>query len=87
MILSSVFGLKDIPYLVYVITREDIEPYPNKLQGIMDLRRPATPTEARALICMVRYYRYMWSRLSHVLDPLTEATISLPLQRKELVRK
>ena len=31
------FGLKDIPYLGYVITWEGIKPDQKKLQGIMDL--------------------------------------------------
>ena len=39
------FVLKDIPYLGYVITREGIKPDPNKVQGIMDIGRPATTTE------------------------------------------
>ena len=38
------FGLKDIPYLGYVITREGIKPDPKKLQGIMDLGRSTTTT-------------------------------------------
>ena len=29
------FGLKDIPYLGYVITQEGIKPDPRKVQGIM----------------------------------------------------
>ena len=53
------FGLKDIPCLGYVITREGIKPDPKKVQGIMDLGRPSTTTEARALIGMVQYYRDM----------------------------
>ena len=53
------FGLKDIPYLGYVITREGIKPDPKKLQGIMDFGRPYTTNKARALIGMVQYYRYM----------------------------
>ena len=40
------FGLKEIPYLCYVITREVIKPDPKKVQGIMDIRRPATTIEA-----------------------------------------
>ena len=44
------FRLKEIPYLGYVITREGIKPNPRKVQGIMDIGRPATTTEARALI-------------------------------------
>ena len=47
------FGLKDITYLVYVIRREDIKPDPKKLQGIMDIGRPSTTTEDKALIGMV----------------------------------
>ena len=67
------FGLKEIPYLGYVITREGIKPDPKKIQGIMDLARPKTTTECRKLIGMVQYYRDMWKRRSHVLAPLTEA--------------
>ena len=47
------FGLKDVPCLGYVITREDIKPDPKKVQGIMYLRRPTTTSEALALIVMV----------------------------------
>ena len=67
------FGLKDIPYLGYVITGEGIKPDLNKMQGIMNLGRPATTTEARAFIGMIQYYRDMCPRRSHILDPLTEA--------------
>ena len=31
------FGLKKIPYLGYIITREGIKPDPKKVQGIMYL--------------------------------------------------
>ena len=44
-----------------------------KLKGIMDLGRPATTTEAQALIGMVHYYKDMWPRRSHTLAPLIEA--------------
>ena len=40
------FWFKDIPYLEYGITREDRKPEPNKIQGIMDLGKPSTTTEA-----------------------------------------
>ena len=40
------FRLKDIPYLGYVITWDVIKPDPKKVQGIMDLGRPTTTTEA-----------------------------------------
>ena len=77
------FGLKEIPYLGYVITREGIKPDPNKVQGIMYLVRSATTTEAQVIICMVQYYRDMWPRQSQILAPLTEAASS-PKCRKIL---
>ena len=77
------FGLNEIPYLGYVITREGIKPDPKKVQGIMDIGRPSKTTEERALIRMVQYYRNMWPRRSNVLAPLTEAA-SGPKGRKIL---
>jgi hypothetical protein len=38
------FGLKEIPYLSYIITREGVMPDPKKIQGIVDLERPKTTT-------------------------------------------
>ena len=67
------FGLKLITYLGYVITRGGIKPDLNKVQGIMDIGRPATTIKAQALVCMVQYYRYMWTRRSHILASLAEA--------------
>ena len=71
--LKCILGLKDIPYLGYLITRKGVKPGPNKLQGVIDLGQPTTMTEAKALIVMVQYYRDMWPRRSHVLAPLKEA--------------
>ena len=48
------FGLKDIRYLGYTITKEGIKPEPKKVKDIMDLWRPVTTTEAWALIGMVQ---------------------------------
>ena len=67
---KCIFGLKDIPYLGYVITRGGIKPDPKEVQGIMDIRRPATTTEAQAPIGMVQYYRDMCPMRSHILAPL-----------------
>ena len=67
------FGLKEITYLGYDTTREGIKPDARKVKGIIFIGRPATTTEARALIGMVHYYRDMWPRRSHILAPLTEA--------------
>ena len=75
------FGLNEIPYLCYVTTREGIKPNPKKVQGIMDLGRPATTTELRSLIGMIQYYRNMWHKWSHIVAPQTEAD-SDPKEKK-----
>ena len=66
------FGLKDIPYLGYTLTREGIEPNLKKLQGIMDIGRPATTTGVPALIGMVQYYKNIWPRRSTIFALMTE---------------
>ena len=49
----------------------------------MDLGRPNTITEVRALMGMFHYYRDMWPRWYHILAPLTEVAI-VPKGRKIL---
>ena len=40
------FGLKDIPYLFYLITQESIKLEPEKVQGMIDIGRRTTTIEA-----------------------------------------
>ena len=75
------FGFKDITYLGYLITQEVIKTDPNKVHGIMYVGLPTTTTEARALIGMVQYYRYVWPRQYHIISPLTKEYIG-PKGRK-----
>ena len=77
------FGLKEITYLGYVITRESIKPNPEKVKCIMDIGRTSTTTKSRPLKGILQYYRYMWTKRSHVLAPLTESA-SGPKDRKIL---
>ena len=59
---KCIFGLKDITYLGYVITRKGIKPDPNKVQGIMDLGQPTKTNELQVIILMLQYYSDMWTR-------------------------
>ena len=70
---KSSFGISEVEYLGYLITKEGIKPDPKKVQGIVDMARPTTSTEIRRLVGLVQYYRDLWPRRSHVLAPLTEA--------------
>ena len=68
------FGLKEIPYLRYIISVDGVKPNPKKIQGIMDLTKPQTAKEMKSLIGTIQFYRDMWKRRSHILSPLIEAS-------------
>ncbi|GFH49966.1 hypothetical protein CTEN210_06442 [Chaetoceros tenuissimus] len=67
------FGLQEIPYLGYIISKEGLRPDPKKVQGIVDLHKPQTAKEMKSLIGMIQFYRDMWRRRSHILSPLIDA--------------
>jgi len=69
---KSHFGINEVEYLGYVVTREGIKPNPKKVKAIMDLQRPTTTTEVRRVIGLVQYYRDLWQKRSHILAPLTD---------------
>ena len=71
----------EVTYIGYVITREGIKYDSKKVKGIIDLGPSTTTREARALICMVHDYRYIWTRRSHVVAALKEVA-SNPKVRK-----
>jgi Reverse transcriptase (RNA-dependent DNA polymerase). len=62
------FGLSEIPYLGYIISREGSKPDPLKIQGIMDMNRPRTTTEVRAITGSVQYYRHVEMTITHSLS-------------------
>lgn len=67
------FGLKEIPYLGYIISVDGLKPDPKKVQGILDLEKPKTAKEMKSLIGMIQFYRDMWKRRSHILSPLIDS--------------
>ena len=67
------FGLKEIPYLGYIISVDGLRPDPKKVQGIMDLHPPQTAKEMKSLIGVIQFYRDMWPRRSHILSPLIDS--------------
>jgi len=47
---KSHFGINEVEYLGYVVTREGVKPNPKKVKTIMELQRPTTTTEVRRVI-------------------------------------
>jgi hypothetical protein len=70
------FGINEIDYLGYIVTPNGVQPNPKKIKAIQSLERPKTVTEVRRLIGMVQYYRELWPRRSHILEPFTAISSS-----------
>ena len=70
--LKSFWGLSEVEYLGYIITREGIKPQQKKIEAIIKMATPKTTTDVRRLVGMIQYYRDMWKSRSHILEPLTE---------------
>ena len=70
---KSAFFAPEIEYLGYLLTKEGIKPVLNKIQAVLvDLQPPSTLKQLRSLLGMIQFYRDMWQRRSHILDPLTD---------------
>ncbi len=65
------FYALEIEYLGYVITRDGIKPWSNKVQAILAIKLPTGVKQLRHFLGMVQYYRDIWARWSDLLAPLT----------------
>lgn len=71
---KSFFGKTECEYLGYWITRNGIQPLPDKVKAVQGIKPPRTKKELRSFIGLVNYYRHMWRGRSHLLAPLTKLT-------------
>lgn len=74
---KSFFGRDQLEYLGYWISRHGVQPLPQKVAAIHNLKPPKTKKQLRSFIGMINYYRDMWLRRSHLLQPLTALTSKL----------
>ena len=68
---KSHFAQHQVEYLGYWITREGVQPLPNKIMAIQKIATPKTRRELRRFIGIVNYYRDMWPKRSETLAPLS----------------
>ena len=69
---KSLFCVRQIEYLGYLITRDGIKPVDSKVNAILNLEPPKNVKELRRVLGMVQFYRDMWEKRTHILSPLTD---------------
>ena len=73
---KSFFAKPELEYLGYWVTRQGVQPLPNKVEAIKNLAPPNTRRKLRSFIGLINYYRDMWKGRSELLAPLSRLTSS-----------
>ena len=61
-------------YLGFWVTRTWIRPVNKKIEVIVNMTPPKNQKQLISFIGLVNYYKYMWAKQSHLLQPLTALT-------------
>ncbi|GFQ96582.1 retrovirus-related Pol polyprotein from transposon opus [Trichonephila clavata] len=54
---KSVFGLEEIEFLLYLISKEGSKPLPEKVKAITNYKKPETLHDLRIFLGMINFYR------------------------------
>ena len=73
---KSFFAQTEMEYLVFWVTQTGIWPINWQVGAIVNMTLPDTTKYFPAFRDIVNYYRDLWARLSHLLNPLTALTSS-----------
>ena len=69
------FGWTEMEYLGFWVNRTGIRPVNEKSEAIVKMIPPTTKHQVRDFIVLIKFYRDMRARRSHLIQPLTKLTL------------
>lgn len=71
---KSVFCYKRVTFLGYLLSENGLAANPDRVQPIIDYKKPETVKELRRLIGLIGWYRRFLPNIAEILAPLTDMT-------------
>ncbi len=69
------FGQKKIEFLGHTVTKDGVEPLPEKVAAIEQFPKPSTPEEMRRFLGMINFYNQFIPKAAEIMKPLYKATM------------
>ena len=68
------FAMNQVTVLGHLVLAAGIEPNPEKIQGIRDMKPPTNVTEVKRFLGMINFYRRFVPDLASLVEPMVELT-------------
>ena len=69
---NSFFGHIEMGYLGFWVTRKGVRPVSKTFKSVVNLYPPEYKLVVHTFILLINFYKHMWSRKSHTIQPLNK---------------
>ena len=63
---------QEVEYLRFLLTADGIRSQPKKIEAMTRIKPPTNSKQLKRFLGMVNFYRGVWPRRSHILEPLAK---------------